>query len=225
MQETAEPLIPADARKLIAQGAEARVWECNFLGRPAVVKQRFCKKYRHPELDAKLTPARLKQEVRSMAKARKLGLRTPCLYHVEMQSSSIYMERIQGRSVKQVLHDNALSPQGLKGVLAAIGQAVAVLHDAGIVHGDLTTSNMLLQDPDMRLVMIDFGLSYNSTIPEDKAVDLYVMERAFLSTHAQQEGLFDEVLTSYRRKSKQWSATLNKFAEVRLRGRKRAMVG
>lgn len=82
-----------------------------------------------------------------------------------------------------------------------------MLHDAGIVHGDLTTSNMMLRDATQQLVcmhslavvycmqsccpqvMIDFGLSYNSTIAEDKAVDLYVLERAFLSTHAEHVGL------------------------------------
>jgi len=31
--------------------------------------------------------------------------------------------------------------------------------------------------------MIDFGLSSNSTMIEDRAVDLYVLERAFISTH------------------------------------------
>ena len=98
-------------------------------------------------------------------------------------------------------------------VLAAVGVAVATLHDAGIVHGDLTTSNMMISDATQQLVcsgqqlvniwstlyrmdptnltqvMIDFGLSYNSMIAEDKAVDLYVLERAFLSTHAEHVGL------------------------------------
>lgn len=101
------------------------------------------------------------------------------------------------------LHDE--SHTALDATLAAIGGAVATLHDAGIVHGDLTTSNMMLRDETNQLVrgyvtvcitahafvqvMIDFGLSYNSTIAEDKAVDLYVLERAFLSTHAEHVGL------------------------------------
>ena len=33
-------------------------------------------------------------------------------------------------------------------------------------------------------VLIDFGLSYNNTLAEDKAVDLYVLERAFTSAHS-----------------------------------------
>jgi TP53 regulating kinase-like protein len=75
-------------------------------------------------------------------------------------------------------------------------------------------------------VLLDFGLSYNSTIPEDKAVDLYVLDRAFASAHAEAGAtMFDQVLEAYRQASKYWSSTFNRFAEVRLRGRKRAMVG
>ena len=65
-----------------------------------------------------------------------------------------------------------------------IGQTVATLHDNTVIHGDLTTSNMILRDNDPeQLVMIDFGLSYTSTMEEDKGVDLYVLERALISTH------------------------------------------
>ena len=58
------------------------------------------------------------------------------------------------------------------------------MHEAKIVHGDLTTSNMLLRNSQPNhLVMIDFGLSYTTSLAEDMAVDLYVLERAILSTH------------------------------------------
>ena len=65
-----------------------------------------------------------------------------------------------------------------------IGRAVARLHDGGLVHGDLTTSNMILRDGDGVLVLIDFGLAANATLAEDKAVDLYVLERAITSAHS-----------------------------------------
>lgn len=110
-------------------------------------------------------------------------------------------------------------------MLGKIGHAVATLHDAGLIHGDLTTSNMLVRRSDSAVVLIDFGLSYNSTIPEDKGVDLYVLERAFTSAHSKQTDMFDTLMTSYKRHSRQWSSIFNKFAEVRMRGRKRAMVG
>lgn len=45
--------------------------------------------------------------------------------------------------------------------------------------------------------MIDFGLASVSTLAEDKAVDLYVLERAFASTHPGSDNLFAIVLDSY----------------------------
>ncbi|KAL4425794.1 hypothetical protein ABPG75_009810 [Micractinium tetrahymenae] len=216
----------SSAFTLHSQGAEARVWEGQFLGRAAIVKQRFSKKYRHPQLDAKLTVSRLKQEVRSMMRARKLGVHTPVLYLVDHATSCIYMERVEGHSLKTLLHQNSLVEPELETLLVEVGRTIARLHDGGLVHGDLTTSNMMLRQTDNQLVLIDFGLSYNSTIPEDKGVDLYVLERAFASAHAESgAAMFEKVLEAYRRASKQWSATLNRFAEVRMRGRKRTMVG
>ncbi|PSC76037.1 TP53-regulating kinase isoform B [Micractinium conductrix] len=225
-QEQQLPSFDSSRYTLHSQGAEARVWEGSFLGRSAIVKQRFSKKYRHPQLDAKLTVSRLKGEVRSMMRARKLGVHTPVLYQVDHATACIYMERIEGHSLKTLLHNDELQGAELDALLLEVGRVIARLHDGGLVHGDLTTSNMMLRGSDKQLILIDFGLSYNSVVPEDKGVDLYVLERAFASAHAERgAAMFEAVLEAYRRASKQWSATLNRFAEVRMRGRKRAMVG
>lgn len=111
-----------------------------------------------------------------------------------------------------------------------VGQILAKMHDQDVIHGDLTTSNMLLRCSavDIRqtdLVLIDFGLSYISALPEDKAVDLYVLEKAFLSTHPNTEVLFRKLLEGYTASSKKSPAVIKKLNEVRLRGRKRSMVG
>ena len=110
-----------------------------------------------------------------------------------------------------------------------VGQVLAKMHDEDVIHGDLTTSNMLLrhgqEDKESDLVLIDFGLSYISSLPEDKGVDLYVLEKAFLSTHPNTEALFQKLLKSYTASSKKSSAVIKKLDEVRLRGRKRSMVG
>ncbi|KAL6782869.1 CGL126 [Auxenochlorella protothecoides x Auxenochlorella symbiontica] len=227
VQAVAGPSFDSSRFELLSQGAEARVWTGTFLQRPVVVKQRFPKAYRHPALDAKLTQQRLKAEVRGLLKARKLGVSTPVLFHVDTATACIYMERLEGSSVKHILHSQSMDDAATNALLQGIGQTVAKLHDAGLVHGDLTTSNMVVRTVgNNELVLIDFGLSQNSSLPEDKGVDLYVLERAFLSAHAEKgPELFDVVLQSYRRSSKFWSATLNRFAEVRARGRKRAMVG
>ncbi|KAJ1879457.1 TP53 regulating kinase, partial [Coemansia sp. S17] len=93
------------------------------------------------------------------------------------------------------------------------------MHSFDIIHGDLTTSNMIL-DNSNRLVLIDFGLSQISTSTEDKAVDLYVLERAFISTHPNSERLFATVLEAYA-DSEAARLILRRLEDVRQRGRKR----
>lgn len=225
MPELAEPLVGTSEFSLVSQGAEARVWQGQFLGKPVIMKQRFSKQYRHPVLDTKLTVGRLNQEVRSMLRARKSGVLTPCIFYVEHEAATIYMERIEGQTVRDILLSSTLSTAETNELLQKIGQVLATLHDGGLIHGDLTTSNMLVRKADAAVVLIDFGLSFNSTIPEDKGVDLYVLERAFTSAHSKQTDMFDILMTAYKKHSRQWSAVFNKFAEVRMRGRKRAMVG
>lgn len=61
------------------------------------------------------------------------------------------------------------------------------MHDGQIIHGDLTSSNIMLRSPSNDLVLIDFGLGQMKPTIEDKAVDLYVLERAFISTHPNSE--------------------------------------
>jgi len=111
-----------------------------------------------------------------------------------------------------------------------IGTEIAKMHQADIIHGDLTTSNMILRHPSsekgLQLVLIDFGLAYVSSLVEDKAVDLYVLERAFASTHPASQPLFASVLKAYHTKmGRDWGAVSKRLDDVRLRGRKRSMIG
>ncbi|KAH8424341.1 serine/threonine protein kinase BUD32 [Aspergillus melleus] len=128
-------------------------------------------------------------------------------------------------------------------LMRRIGRAVGGLHKAAVNHGDLTTSNLMLRPTakgsgpesqvdedgypcmDGEVVIIDFGLASQSVQPEDRAVDLYVLERAFASTHPRTEPFFEEVLVGYAESYKGAGATLKRLEEVRLRGRKRTMIG
>lgn len=129
----------------------------------------------------------------------------------------------QVQSDKHVDHISILTPLAEK-----IGRLLGQMHQKGIIHGDLTTSNMLLKKPaeEVNLVLIDFGLSHQNNVAEDKGVDLYVLERALLSTHPNSEALFEKLLNSYKAS---YGAGVNevikKLDEVRMRGRKRTMVG
>lgn len=163
-----------------------------------------------------------------MAKARRLGVYTPVIFAVDSVLHTINFEYIEGASVKDIfLQADPLPSSGgkLEEIASQIGVAIARLHDGGLIHGDLTTSNMLIRSETKDLVMIDFGLSFTSTLPEDKAVDLYVLERALLSLHSSTGDIMELILAAYKKSSKLWSSTLNKLAQVRLRGRKRLMVG
>lgn len=142
------------------------------------------------------------------------------------------------------------------------------MHAIDVVHGDLTTSNLMLRQDNESVVIkkfsdhgndnimqcwdrptkvvIDFGLSYVSPLPEDQAVDLYVLERAFASTHPNTEQLVSDILSHYQKNYKKSRAVMSKLEEgkyyakkwwyyyyyvlktkypVRLRGRKRSMIG
>ncbi|VFQ62947.1 unnamed protein product [Cuscuta campestris] len=170
----------------------------------------------------------LEQEARCMTKARRLGVATPVLYAVDSILHSLTFEYVQGPSVKDILlgfGSGGTDEKMMSDIAFQIGNAIGKLHDGGLIHGDLTTSNMLIQSDSNQLVLIDFGLSSTSTLPEDKAVDLYVLERALLSMHSSCGNVMDQILAAYKKSSKQWCSTLNKLAQVRQRGRKRTMVG
>ncbi|XP_053430617.1 EKC/KEOPS complex subunit TP53RK [Nycticebus coucang] len=217
--------------ELVKQGAEARVFRGRFLGRAAVVKHRFPKGYRHPALEARLSRRRTVQEARALLRCRRLGISAPVVFFVDYASNCLYMEEIEGsvsvRDYIQSAMETDRSPQGLFGLAKTIGRVLARMHDEDLIHGDLTTSNMLLKPPleQQNIVLIDFGLSFVSGLPEDKGVDLYVLEKAFLSTHPNTETVFEALLKSYFISSKKPRPVLKKLDEVRLRGRKRSMVG
>ncbi|MBN3289639.1 PRPK protein, partial [Polypterus senegalus] len=226
------PLFLKDLQ-LIKQGAEARVYRGRFLGKAAIIKERFPKRYRHPTLDDKLTHRRTAQEVRSILRCRKAGISAPVVYFVDYTSNSIFLEEIEDSvTVRDYINSVLCSGENAEKLIDlanCIGQILSKMHNEDVIHGDLTTSNMLLRDSAktgcQSLVLIDFGLSYISALPEDKGVDLYVLEKAFLSTHPNTEHVFEALLKSYTTSSKKSLPVIKKLNEVRLRGRKRSMVG
>lgn len=156
-----------------------------------------------------------------MAKAWKCGVATPTIYYVDAARGLLIMEFIDGITIKHALRaDEGLHSQ----VAPRIGQALAALHTGNLIHGDLTTSNMMLRGTD--LVMIDFGLATVSASLEDRAVDLYVLERAILGTHPTiGAAFFAQILGAYATAVNNAKGTLAKLSEVQKRGRKREMIG
>ena len=57
-----------------------------------------------------------------------------------------------------------------------IGRTLALLHDAGVVHGDFTTANLMIKEK--CLYVIDFGLSEITESTEGRAIDLLLIKRS-----------------------------------------------
>lgn len=199
----------------IGRGAEAVITRTEYLGRDAVVKTRPCKGYRHPELDARLRSARTRTEVRVMRDARDAGVRTPVIYDVDLSEGSITMEFIEGESVKKLLDEH---PEDADAICARIGEMVAKLHNAKIGHGDLTTSNMIINGKD-ELCVIDFSLGDTRIDLETMGVDIHLLERAFTSAHSGIDGAFGCVLDSYRKHMPDADKVFAKVEEIKGRAR------
>ena len=180
-----------------------------------MLKQRVVKHYRHPALDKSLQTFRIKNEVRLMLEARRAGISVPVIYSVDLADSRIVMEEIPGTRVKDALE--TLPMDKAEVVCAKIGEIAAGLHTNDIVHGDLTTSNMLLDGG--RIVVIDFSLGSKTSELEDKGVDMHLLEEAFHSAHYRRSELYETVKTSYVRTYPGGAEVLRKVKEIEKRGR------
>ena len=115
-----------------------------------MVKERVVKRYRHPTLEASLSKRRLNQEARCILRSRKNGVAAPCIYHIDYESARIYMSFIVGTTLKDWLLGLPAAAE-IDSQLKAVGQSLAGLHDADVVHGDLTSSNIMVsRSPDKR---------------------------------------------------------------------------
>lgn len=215
---------------VLKQGAEAKLYLGEYNGKPCLVKERFVKHYRLSELDKTLTKSRIKAEQKTVKRCEDAGIAVPQIFNVDFNDRKVYMEYFASAiTAKEFILkiQKEESEQQLEELTKRIGEVVGKFHAKNIIHGDLTTSNMLIEPAgdDYKLIMIDFGLSSYSTSHEDKGVDLYVLERALLSTHSSLPHLFESIMKHYRTTNPSCDETIRRFEEVRARGRKRTMVG
>ncbi|WEU39726.1 MAG: Kae1-associated serine/threonine protein kinase [Candidatus Odinarchaeum yellowstonii] len=181
---------------LIAKGAEACLYKSRWHGFDVVVKERIKKNYRHPILDHKLRAYRTVSEARMMNEARAVGVPTPIVYDVDLENTRIIYEYIEGVKIKNIIE--RLGEMERRNLNRRIGLLIGLLHKHGLIHGDLTTSNMLLKSSG-NIYFIDFGLCEHSNDIENKGVDLHLMKRALESTHFRIASTsFREILEGYR---------------------------
>ena len=179
---------------LLAQGAEAKIYKIDN----TIKKIRSPKSYRHPFIDNKLRKSRTKSEGKIMQKLYE-HIAVPRVQKVDNEKKEIDMEYIDGKKLSMNFEN-----QNIQKISKLIGQAITKMHDQNIIHGDLTTSNMIISNQDSRraggrdkkhkvneitkgkedtLYLIDFGLAFHSSKIEDKAVDLHVLKQALQAKH------------------------------------------
>jgi TP53 regulating kinase-like protein len=210
---------PVDEQRLLKKGAEASLYLADWHGRQVVIKVRIPKKYRPEALDKQIRSYRTVHEPQLMHEAKAAGVPTPLIYMINIPEASITMEYVKGRQIKQLLNK---TPQDKRQELCVkIGELIAKLHSHGLIHGDLTTSNMILSSED-KIFFVDFGLGEKNIEAEAEGVDLHLMKRALQSTHYQfWEECFKAVLIGYSSVMgvKTAEKVYEKIKEIERRGR------
>jgi bifunctional N6-L-threonylcarbamoyladenine synthase / protein kinase Bud32 len=201
--------------ELAAKGAEANIYPDQYLDESVLVKERTPKSYRIEEIDQYLRKKRTKNEAKLLGEAKRCGVTTPLVYDVDKNESAITMEKIDGKLVKDTFNQAELSE--IKAISLKIGENIARLHNCSIIHGDLTSSNLILKDD--KIVFIDFGLGKISHLVEDKGVDLLVFKKAINGIHHLiSHECFEAILDGYRG-ADDYENVVNKIGEIEGRGR------
>ena len=196
-----------DMRK-IGDGAEAVV----YLNKGIVIKDRIKKGYRLNEIDEKLRKFRTRRETKILEKLHAIDFPIPKLILSDDKKMLIKMEFLKGKKLRDVLNKNNCAK-----LCKQLGRKIAILHDNSIIHGDLTTSNMILNK---EIYFIDFGLSFFSEKVEDKAVDLHLLRQALESKHYEIfENAFKSVLSGYKIKNPDYNLVIKRLEKVESRGR------
>jgi len=205
--------------QLIKNGAEAYLYLAEWQGRKAVLKKRLPKKYRLPALDEQIRTYRTVHEPLLMHEAKKAGVPTPTIFFVDVKNALIVMEYVDGKQLKQLL--NEVSNDERNRLCRQVGELVGRLHKYGIVHGDLTTSNMIYTR-DGKIFFVDFGLGERTKDVEAMGVDLHLMKRALQSTHYKfADECFRNVIEGYSKvlDAETVKNVLDKVEEIEKRGR------
>ena len=162
--------------KILKKGAEADVYISSWNGKKSVLKIRKEKKYRNSSLDTRIRKQRTIREAQIISHVKSFGISTPLIYFVNYKNFSIYMQYVKGKLIRD------MDEKSIPKTCLQIGMIVGTLHQNGIMHGDLTTSNFILTSK--HLFLIDFGLANRTEKPDDHAVDLRLFKEILNSAHA-----------------------------------------
>lgn len=198
--------------QILSSGAEAVIIREGGI----VIKRRVVKGYRIKEIDDKIRKLRTRAEAKILEKVS-AQICVPTVFDVNEKTHEIKMDFIDGARLSVELDNFEFDKQ--KEICFKIGESVSKIHVMGVIHGDLTTSNMILKDDNV--YFIDFGLGYQNGKYEDKAVDLHVLRQALEAKHFRRwDELFDEVRRGYLSiDKKEGEKVIERFVAVERRGR------
>lgn len=193
---------------ILARGAEAIIEHSG----DRIIKKRPSKSYRHELIDKRLRKSRTRREAKVLTKLAAADIPAPILLDMDDKDMRIEMSYLDGRRLRDRLDEHPRS------YAEQVGMLVASMHENHIIHGDLTTSNMLVVQEKIHL--IDFGLSFFSHKVEDMAVDLNVLHRTIEATHNKLLGIvWRHIIWSYRRHFEGADEVLARLDKVQSRGR------
>lgn len=205
--------------EVIRIGAEAVVSKLRWNGFLLVSKHRVPKPYRMKDLDRWIRDKRTLHEAKIIAMVKKMGVRCPAMILIDRGESKLYLQYIQGVELKKYL--NSLPPREVERLGYQLGEMIGRMHLGGVAHGDLTTSNIIL-DKNNRLYLVDFGLSSVTCDLEELAVDIHLLDRSLESAHfSLRESFIRGFLRSYSAIAGRefTQRILDKVKEIRMRGR------
>lgn len=208
--------------KLIHKGAEASLFYGHWFNKEVIFKQRIPKRYRIEQLDKKIRIMRTLNEARALIKVKEYGVNTPQVFEIDVENSTIIMKYISGNNLKNLIP--SLNITRKKSIFTKLGHIIAILHTNGHIHGDITTSNVIVtQEED--IFILDFGLHDYSDSIEDKSVDLHLLKRVLISSHGDSFKLcFDAFIEGYlseykERKIESCNEIIKNISIIETRGR------
>ena len=192
---------------VLIRGAEATIYLDEE--RREVIKKRLPKRYRVKALDDAIIEERTKTEAKIISDARRAGVPTPII--LDLKDDEIKMEFIKGETLRDIVDEQ---------MMEKVGEIVGKLHRGNIVHGDLTTSNMIYSSED-RIYLIDFGLSRYDTEIEARGVDIHVLFQMLKSTYNDHEELKNSFIKGYKRVfgEDEGNSVLKRVEAIERRGR------
>lgn len=181
------------ATQAFHKGAEAELLLSKVDSWKVVLKRRIRKEYRHESLDNLIRKERTLTEAFAMSEAKAAGVKVPSIIGIEQETNTILMTHVDGTVVRDSLDGMKLA-DAVK-LFRLLGAQIGLLHAAGMVHGDLTTSNIIVTQSGTPFI-VDFGMSRRSVDPEDRGVDLHLLQRSISTSHLKDASLLVKALAS-----------------------------